>query len=76
MKDGATKSFVQAYNAQAAVDGTAQVIVAAAVTQEANDKQQLVPMLTQVAGNCGAGPTASGDAGTSEAAVTAGVGGD
>lgn len=47
-KDGATKSFVQAYNAQAAVDGHAQVIVAAGVTQEANDKRQLVPMLTQV----------------------------
>lgn len=29
MKDGATKSFVQAYNAQAAVDGAAQIIVAA-----------------------------------------------
>ena len=73
MKDGATKSFVQAYNAQAAVDGTAQVIVAAAVTQEANDKQQLVPLLTQVEANCGARPTAaSGDAGYfSEAAVTA-----
>jgi transposase len=72
MKDGATKSFVQAYNAQAAVDGTAQVIVAAAVTQEANDKQQLVPMLTQVKGNCGARPAAaSGDAGYfSAAAVT------
>jgi acyl-homoserine lactone acylase PvdQ len=25
MKDGATQSFVQAYNAQAAVDGTAQI---------------------------------------------------
>ena len=73
MKDGATKSYVQAYNAQAAVDGTAQVIVAAAVTQEANDKQQLVPMLTEVEANCGARPTAaSGDAGYfSEAAVTA-----
>jgi transposase len=72
MKDGATKSFVQAYNAQAAVDSTAQVIVAAAVTQAANDKQQLVPMLTQVEPNCGARPaTASGDAGYfSEAAVT------
>jgi transposase len=64
MKDGATKSFVQAYNAQAAVDGTAQVIVAAEVTQAANDKQQLVPMLTQVGANCGASPAAaSGDAG-------------
>ncbi len=72
MKDGATKSFVQAYNAQAAVDGTAQVIVAAAVTQAANDKQQLVPMLTAVEANCGAPPVAaSGDAGYfSEAAVT------
>jgi transposase len=72
MKDGATKSFVQAYNAQAVVDGTAQVIVAAAVTQAANDKQQLVPMLTQVEPNCGAPPVAaSADAGYfSEAAVT------
>ncbi len=58
MKDGATKSFVQAYNAQAAVDSTAQIIVAAAVTQEANDKRQLVAMLSQVAGNCEAAPAA------------------
>jgi len=73
MKDGATKSFVQAYNAQAAVDGAAQIIVAAAVTQEANDKQQLVPMLTEVLANCGAAPTAaSADSGYfSETAVTA-----
>jgi hypothetical protein len=48
MKDGATKEFVQAYNAQAAVDSHAQVIVGAAVTQEANDKKQLVPMLREV----------------------------
>ncbi len=64
MKDGATKSFVQAYNAQAAVDGQAQIIVAAAITQDANDKQQLVPMLRQVAATCGQPPTAaSADAG-------------
>lgn len=72
MQDGATKSFVQAYNAQAAVDQAAQVIVAAAVTQDANDKQQLVPVLTQVVANCGAAPTvASADSGYfSTAAVT------
>jgi transposase len=48
MKDGATKELVQAYNAQAVVDSHAQVIVVAAVTQEANDKKQLVPMLKEV----------------------------
>jgi len=75
MKDGATKGFVQAYNAQAGVDSHAQVIVAAAVTQEANDKRQLVPMLTQVAANCGAAPAvAAADSGYfSEAAVTDGA---
>jgi len=73
MKDGATKGFVQAYNAQAAVDGHAQIIGAAAVTQAANDKQQLVPLLTQVATNCGAAPAAaSADSGYfSTANVTA-----
>ena len=72
MKDGATKSFVQAYNAQAAVDGAAQIIVAA-VTQEADDKQLLVPMLTRVVANCGETPAvASADSGYfSEAAATA-----
>jgi transposase len=64
MKDGATKGFEQAYNAQAAVDGMAQIIVAAAVTQETNDKQQLVPMLRQVKENCGQLPAqVSADAG-------------
>jgi hypothetical protein len=37
---------VQGYNCQAAVDATAQIIVAADVTDEANDKQQAQPMLT------------------------------
>ena len=72
MKDGATKEFVQAYNAQAAVDSEAQVIVAAAVTQEANDKKQLVPMLEQVKVLVGSKPQqATADAGYfSEASVT------
>jgi transposase len=51
MKDGATKSFEQAYNAQAVVDSTSQVIVATAVTQQCNDKRQLVPMLQKVQQN-------------------------
>ncbi|GAH75699.1 unnamed protein product, partial [marine sediment metagenome] len=45
MKDGASKSFEQAYNCQAAVDETAQVIVATDVTQEPNDKQQVKPLV-------------------------------
>jgi transposase len=59
MKDGATKGFVQAYNAQAAVDSHAQIIVATGVTQEANDKKQLVPMLLKVEQNTGSLPQAS-----------------
>ena len=65
MPDGANKgSFVQAYNAQAAVDSQTQVIVAAEVTQQTNDKQQLVPMIQQVIANAGGAPKAvSADAG-------------
>ena len=60
MPDGSHKgSFVQGYNAQIAVDGKAQVIVAAEVTQQSNDKQQLVPMLEQVKRNVGAQPQAA-----------------
>lgn len=53
MKDGASGSFMQGYNAQAAVDHTTQIIVAAAVTQSPNDRTQLQPMIEQVAANCG-----------------------
>jgi len=64
MKDGATKEFVQGYNAQAAVDSEAQVIVAASVTQQGNDKQQLVPMLEEVKAMTGSQPErATADAG-------------
>ena len=64
MKDGATKEFVQAYNVQVAVDSHAQVIVGAAVTQQANDKEQLVPMLEQVKVLTGSPPQqATADAG-------------
>ena len=58
MLDGATKSFTQAYNAQAAVDGHAQVIVACGVTQAATDVEQLVPMVERVVQALGQAPTA------------------
>jgi transposase len=72
MKDGATKEFVQAYHAQAAVDSEAQVIVTAEVTQEANDKKQLVQMVEQVKIVTGSQPQhATADSGYfSEANVT------
>jgi transposase len=38
------KGFDYSYNAQAVVDGADQIIVAAEVTNQANDKQQAVPM--------------------------------
>jgi len=65
MPDGANKgSFLQGYNAQIAVDSTSQVIVAADITQQANDSQQLVPMLEQVEANMGYKPDkVSADAG-------------
>lgn len=60
MPDGAHKgSFVQAYNAQIAVDSVAQIIVAAEITQESNDKRQLAPMLERVEQNMGAKPQAA-----------------
>jgi len=71
MKDGASKAFEQAYNAQAAVDEN-QIIVAADLTQQVNDKRQLVPMFEQVRENMGRLPDkGSADCGYfSEAAVT------
>src|SRR5438105_492718 len=59
-KDG----FVQAYNAQAAVDGEAQIIVAHDVTQSAVDSGQLVPMTDAIETNLGRKPEQlSADAG-------------
>lgn len=72
MKDGATGGFVQGYNCQAVVDSQAQIIVAAALTQQINDKQQLVTMLEEVEKNTGEKPAkASADAGYfSQAQIT------
>ncbi len=48
--------FVQAYNAQAAVESTTQLIVAQAVTQEANDKQQVASMVEAIEQQAGQKP--------------------
>ena len=43
------EGFVQAYNGQAAVDVDSMLIVAATLTQHTNDKQQVEPMLDELA---------------------------
>src|SRR5258708_4756555 len=59
-KDG----FVQAYNAQAAVDAGAQIIVAHELTQCGNDQGQLVPLIEAIENNLGRKPKqASADSG-------------
>jgi transposase len=65
MPDGANKgAFVQAYNAQIAVDAEAQVIVAVEVTTRANDVRELVPMAQAIVANIGElAQTTSADAG-------------
>ena len=52
-KDG----FVQAYNAQAAVDAGAQIIVAHELTQCGNDQGQLVPLIEAIENDLGRGTT-------------------
>jgi transposase len=59
-KDG----FIQGYNAQAAVDGEAQIIVAHALTQSTSDQDQLTVLIDGIEANLGAKPKeASADAG-------------
>ena len=48
--------FVQAYNAQAAVEPVFQLIVGQAVTQATNDKEQLIPMLATIEEQSGQRP--------------------
>lgn len=43
------EGFVQGYNGQAAVDVDSMLIVAATLTQDTNDKQQVEPMLDEMA---------------------------
>ncbi|WP_424140709.1 transposase [Roseomonas chloroacetimidivorans] len=48
--------FIQAYNAQAAVDGKGQVILAHRLTNNVSDQDGLVPLLNAVAANTGRMP--------------------
>jgi len=59
-KDG----YIQGYNAQAAVDAEAQIIVAHGLTQSMSDQDQLVPLMDGIKDNLGRTPKeASADAG-------------
>ena len=59
-KDG----YIQGYNAQAAVDGAAQIIVAHALTPSMSDQDQLVPLVDAAKNHLGGRPKeVSADAG-------------
>ncbi len=61
VRDGA---FIQAYNAQIAVDDEHQIIVAAAISNQSPDNEYFEPMLRRVVENCDAVPdTATADSG-------------
>ncbi len=49
--------FVQAFNGQIVVEEVCQLIVAQAVTQEANDKKQVEPMVEAIKAQAGQTPT-------------------
>jgi hypothetical protein len=64
MPSSGGKQFEQAYNAQAAVDSSNQVIVAAEVTNHSSDRGLATPMMQQVKANMGRLPgQMSADAG-------------
>jgi transposase len=66
VRDGA---FVQAFNAQIAVDEAHQIIVAAALSNQAPDCEYFKPMLQRISRNCGAMPErTTGDSGYFSAA--------
>ena len=59
-KDG----YIQGYNAQAAVDGADQIIVAQTLTSSSSDQAQLAPLLDGIKANLGTNPDeVSADAG-------------
>lgn len=64
MRDNGRKCFVQGYNAQIAVDTHQQVIVAAEVTQQVTDREQLLVMVDSIRASTQTSPqTVLADAG-------------
>ena len=57
------KAFVQAYNAQIAVDSDHQIIVAATLTNQAADNPHLIPLVNQMVEQIGVPTEISADAG-------------
>ena len=58
MMKSSSDGFVQAYNAQIVVEPELQLIVGQAVTQAANDKEQVAPMMAVVEAQSGQRPEA------------------
>src|ERR1039458_8284280 len=58
MMKSSSEGFVQAYNAQIVVEPEMQLIVGQAVTQAANDKEQVAPMMQTVEAQSGQRPEA------------------
>lgn len=56
MIDGATKAYVQGYNAQVAAAGSPQIIITQTVVSDATDKQQLQPMMQLIVDTVGTAP--------------------
>jgi transposase len=64
MIDHSSKAYIQGYNCQAVVDEQSQIIVAAAVSQQAADQPLLAPMVAEIKKNLGTMPEKlSADAG-------------
>jgi transposase len=51
-----TEGYQQCYNAQAVVDGESQLVLGAAVTDNASDQGQLAERVDEVSGRCGETP--------------------
>ncbi len=71
MPEPGGRQYVQAYNCQAVVDSSSQVIVAARATNQSSDKRQAVVMMEEAIANAGEVPReVSADAGYYSAEAT------